>query len=141
MNVIIQHTPEHTTSDGHSAIYCVCRDCLTGNRAAMFQVVQLGEGVVQYRTMDQRSMPPDFTLNDAISLAMVSESKRRATRPPINNRHPRPEPPQPHHIGRYIRPMHLPPNRGYQRPPDSARPLRRLLCNKLSERYGKAVAA
>ena len=141
MNVIIQHTPEHTTTDGLTATYAVCRDCLTGNRASMFQIVQLGEGVVQYRTMDQRTMPPDFTMKDAIALAMVYEAKRKASRPPIVNRQPRPIPPEPHRIGRHILPMHLPPARGYQRPPESARPLRRLLCANLAERYGKNVVA
>jgi hypothetical protein len=141
VNLIIQQTPTHTTFDGYRASYAVCRDCLTGNRTAMFQIVQLGEGVVQFRTMAQRTMPPDFTINDAIRLATICETKRRATRPPIGNRQPRPTTPEPHRIGRRTRPMHLPPTRGYQRPQDTARPVRRLLCAKLAERYGKRVAA
>ena len=140
MNVTIQQTPEHTTFDGHTATYCVARDALTGRRAAMFQVVQLGEGVTQFRTLDRRSMPPDFTLNDAIKLAMVDEERRRAKRPP-RRPHWTEVQPRPHPGTRFIRPMQLPPERGFRTPPENARPMRRRLCQKLAERYAmKGVA-
>jgi hypothetical protein len=100
----------------------------------MFQVVDLGEGVRQYRTMDRRTMPPDFSLDDAIRLAMVDECKRRAQRPPKPQR-----PPRRHY--EQIAPMHVPPSRGYERPPASAAPMRRLLCDKLRQRVEKRMVA
>lgn len=139
MNVTIQQTAQHTTFDGHPATYCVVRDALTAQRVAMVQVVDLGEGVIQYRTMDRRSMPPDFTLNDAIKLAMTYETKRRGTAPP--RRQVRPEPRFVPSWHRNIRPMQLPPNRGYRRPSDSTRPMRQLLCQKLAERFDMKGAA
>jgi hypothetical protein len=104
MQLHLQQTPEHQTFDHHPATYCVVRDALTGRREAMFQVVQLGEGVRQYRTMDRRSMPPDFTFDEAIRLAMADETKRRATRP---LRLPKPQDtrPRPQRANRWYAPV------------------------------------
>jgi hypothetical protein len=140
MNVTIQQTPEHTTFDGLTATYCIARDALTGQRVAMFQVVQIEPGVVQYRTMDRRSMPPDFTFDDAIKLAMVDERRRRGT-PPPRRRLPDPAPQRFPAQYRNIRPMPLPPDRGYRQPSDHARPMRRLLCAKLAERHARKAVA
>jgi hypothetical protein len=138
MNLVIHQSNPHTTFDGHNATYAVCFDALTAQRVAMVQVVQLGEGVTQYRTMDRRSMPPDFELNDAIELAMTDQ-QRRAQRPPKARQ---PEPIRPNHsISRNVHPMPLPPERGFRRPPDTAPPMRRLLCQKLADRSAlKGVA-
>ncbi len=139
MNVVISQSNPHTTHDGHTGTHCTCFDALTARVVARFQVVQLGEGVTQYRTMDRRSMPPDFTFDEAITLAMADETKRRAQRPP---RPPKPEPIRPnHHILRNIRPMHLPAERGFRPVPPTARPMRRLMCQKLRERYAMKGAA
>lgn len=139
MNVTIQQTPQHVTFDGLMATYCIARDALTGRRAAMFQVVQLGEGIVQFRTMDRRSMPPDFGFSDALKLAMVYETQRGAQRPPKPRQ---PEPIRPNHsILRHIRPMHLPADRGFRSLPSNTRPMRRLLCHKLAARHAMKGAA
>lgn len=139
MNIVISQSNPHTTFDGHPATYCTCFDALTARVVARFQVVQLGEGVTQYRTMDRRTMPPDFTFDEAIKLAMADETKRRAQRPP---KRPHPvTPPKEHHILRNIRPMPLPPDRGYREPSPTARPMRRLMCQKLRERYAMKGAA
>lgn len=138
MNVVIHQSNPHTTFDNHLATYCVIRDALTAKRVAMFQVVDLGEGVTQYRTMDRRSMPPDFTLNDAIRLAMADETRRRATRPP-RRRHWTDIQPRPHPGTRFIRPMPLLPERGFRPVSPTARPMRRLLCQKLQARSAQKV--
>ncbi len=128
-----EHHHPANTFDGLTATYCVVRDALTGCRKAVFQVVQLGEGITQYRTMDRRTMPPDFTFDEAIKLAMADETKRRAQRPP---KRPNPvTPPRENPNFRNIRPMHLPAERGFRPPADHARPMRRRLCQKLAERY------
>lgn len=136
--ITIQQTPTHTTFDGLSASYAVCRDALTGRRVAMFQVVDLGEAVTQYRTMDRRSMPPDFTFDDAIKLAMADERTRRGNPPPMRRQ---PEPVRQHPDLRHIRPMQLPPARGFRHPLPAAHPMRRLLCERLAERYAAKGAA
>jgi hypothetical protein len=139
-NVTIQQTPQHTTFDHYPATYAIVRDALTARRGAIFQVVDLGENVTQYRTLDRRSMPPDFELSDAIRLAMVYETKRRGATPP-RKRPGVPTPAKEHSIARNIRPMQLPPNRGYQRPPDTAPPMRRLMCDKLRARANRKAVA
>jgi hypothetical protein len=138
VNVTIQQPPTHTTFDGLTATYCVVRDALTGRRTALLEVVAVGEGVTEYRTMDRRTMPSDFTFDEAIKLAMGDEQRRRGTPPPIKRKPFTPL--KEHHILRNIRPMQLPPGRRYQ-PHPNTRPMRRLMCQKLRQRANRRAVA
>jgi hypothetical protein len=126
MNVVIQQTPEHRTHDGHTGTYAVLFDAPTARKVGMLQIVERGDGTVEYRDTDQRSLPLDFSMNDAIRFAIADQQRRRASRPA------KPAKPQ------RIRRQRI--DRWYT-PPKPIRPMRQLLVTRLQARYAMKGAA
>lgn len=129
MNIVIQQTPEHRTHDGYAGTYAVLFDALAAKKIGMLQVVDLGDGTVEYRDTDKRSLAPNFTMNDAIKFAIADQQRRRASRP---SKPARPAKPQ-----RIRRPRT---DRWYT-PPKPIRPMRQLLVTRLQARYAMKGAA
>jgi hypothetical protein len=124
--IVIQQTPEHRTHDGYTGTYAVLFDALTARKVGMLQIVERGDGTVEYRDTDQRSLPRDFTMNDAIRFVIADQQRRWASRSA------KPAKPQ------RLRRQRI--DRWYL-PPKLIRPMRRLLVSRLQARYAqKAVA-
>lgn len=148
MNVVIALSPLHRTYDGHRGQYATISNALTGRTVGRFHLVTRQDGSTFYRAVDGTAYPAGLDSTTVIPYAIDEQTKRRAARPPRPPKPPRPPlpPRQRQRDGRppdNMRPFHCPqdPARWLRRTPDTARPMRRRLCEKLQQRYAtKGVA-
>lgn len=78
MTVIVERSPDHTTSTSGRACYCTLIDSISGEIVGQFEVLFLAGGIQRYRSLSGIPYPTGLDLMGATRHAIAERAREQS---------------------------------------------------------------